>query len=217
MVPLSLYAKIKTNLEIKNRKVIKKCKNEGYFIYSNHTQEIIDTVLPTIVSFPKRVYVLAHPNNVSIKGMKTINKMLGALPIPGDLESSKKFLEAIRLRIKNKNVISIYPEAHVWPYYTRIRNFKSVSFKYPVELDAPSFACTSTYKKVKCRKKPTLVVYVDGPFYPNKTLPIKEAQEELRNQIYEVMKKRSLNSDMEYIKYVKLKDDNKIIKEKIIK
>ena len=202
-MPLAyIYSKIKFKVKVIDRQKFKDCKDVGYFVYINHTQEILDTLTPTLTTFPKRAYIIAHPNNVSIKGMKIANKMLGALPIPGDIESSKNFLEAIQKYIKRKNVIAVYPEAHVWPYYTKIRNFKEVSFRYPVKLNCPVYSITVTYSKWK-DDKPKITEYVDGPFYPDSNVSTKEAEKLLRNQVYETMINRSKKSDFEYIKYVK--------------
>ena len=103
---------------------------------------------------------------------------------------------------QNKNVISIYPEAHVWPYYSKIRNFSSTSFKYPVKLNKPVFVFTTTYKKRKYRR-PKIIVYIDGPFYSDQKLSLKKSQEELRNKVYNTMCLRSKNTDVEYYKYIK--------------
>ncbi len=208
IIPAFIYAKVKFNFKIVNKNLLKKCKDKGYFMYINHTQEILDTLTPTFVCYPKGAYIVAHPNNVSIKGLKTANKMMGALPIPGDVESSKNFLEAIKTLIGKKKAIAIYPEAHVWPYYTKIRNFPKTSFRYPVKLNTPVYAITITYKEGK-NNKPNIVAYADGPFYPDKTKTTKDAEQELRDQVYEAMVKRSKNSTFEYIKYVKKEESTK--------
>jgi arginine utilization protein RocB len=52
-------------------------------------------------------------------------------------------------------------------------------------------------------KTPKITVYIDGPFYPETDLRVRDAQKKLRDQIYETMKKRSENSTYERIKYVK--------------
>ena len=206
-IPAYLIDRLKYHLKIVNKEVLKQAKDTGYFVYGNHTQEVLDTFIPSHVTMFRRVYVIAHPDNVSIKGMKTMNKMLGALPVPGDLESSRNFLEAIKRRVKQKAVIMVYPEAHVWPYYTKIRNYPSVSFKYPNELDVPAFCITNTYQKRK-NGKVKIVCYVDGPFYADKTLPKKQAQEKLRNEIYETQVERSKNNNIEVIKYIKKDKEN---------
>ena len=137
--------------------------------------------------------------------------MLGAIPIPSEIKAMKNFLEIIEEKIKKDNSITIYPEAHIWPYYTKIRPFKAVSFKYPVKLNAPAYCITNTYQSYgKNNKKIKMVSYVDGPFYPNEALPIKERQQDLRDRVYNKMVERSKNSNVEHIKYVKLEDGEKI-------
>ena len=137
--------------------------------------------------------------------------MLGAIPIPGNKEATKSFLDIIEKRIKQGYSITIYPEAHIWPYYTGIRNFKSVSFKYPIKLNTPVFCMTNTYQKYGRKKnKVQIVTYIDGPFFAEKEgLSMKEQQENLRNRIYENMVERSKNSNIEVIKYIKDENDRK--------
>ena len=241
-IPVYIHTKIKYKFEIVNKEALKKEKKNGYFIYGNHTNEFIDPFFPTFITFPKRVYVIANADNVSIPGLKTAIRMLGALPVPDNIKASKNFFKAIKYYINKNRVIAIYPEAHVWPFYTKIRNYKSVSFKYPIELDKPVYSFTTTYQQFENNKrkkdntgkkdnkydtiktnnmndevikneidpkealkkdKIKIVTYVDGPFYPDKTLNKKEAQEKLRNEVYEAMNNRSKNNNIEIIKYVK--------------
>lgn len=198
------YEKMKFKLKYIGKEKLKQCKRQGYFIYANHTQAFADTFIPSVGNYPKRNFLIVNPANVSIKGAECIIEMLGAIPTPDNKTAMKNFLKIIEKRIENKNSITIYPEAHIWPYYTKIRNFKDVSFKYPVELDAPSFCMTNTYQAYgKNKEKIKIVTYIDGPFYPNKELSKKEAQKELRNIIYKQMIKRSKNSNVEHIKYIK--------------
>ena len=198
------YEKIKFKLKYIGKEKLKQCKKEGYFIYANHTQAFADTFITSVGNYPKRNFLIVNPANVSIKGAGHLIEMLGAIPTPDNKTAMKNFLKIIEKRIKNKNSITIYPEAHIWPYYTKIRNFKDVSFKYPVELQVPSFCMTNTYQKYgKNKEKIKIVTYIDGPFYPNNELPKKEAQKELRDKIYNQMVERSKNSDIEYIKYIK--------------
>ena len=202
-MPIKLGSmKIKFRLKYVGKEKFKQCKNSGYFIYANHTQAFDDTFIPSVANYPKRNYLIVHPANVSMKGLKTLVEMLGAIPIPDTKEAMKNFLDYIDYRISKKNSITIYPEAHIWPYYTKIRPFKSVSFKYPVKLNVPVFCITNTYQK-RGKNKVKIVSYVDGPFYKDYTLSPKEAQEKLRNTVYEQMVERSKNSNIEVIKYIK--------------
>ena len=145
-----------------------------------------------------------NPVNISLKGTGTLVEMLGAMPIPSNKSAMKNFLEAIKQKINKGYAITIYPEAHIWPYYTKIRPFKDVSFKYPIQLKKPAFCITNTYQSYgKNNKKIRIVSYIDWPFYPNKELTLKEQQKELRNKIYNCMEERSENSNIEHIKYIK--------------
>ncbi len=203
-----LYCKIVFGLKFVNKKVLNESKKSGYFTYSNHTQEILDTFMPTFANFPRKCQIVAHPDNIAIPFLGNFNKMMGAFPIPSDIKAMKNFLNAMEYYLDKKDVITIYPEAHVWPYYTKIRDFAVTSFKYPVKLNKPIYAFTTTYEKRKYRR-PRVVVYIDGPFYPNKDLNIKQAQQELRDRVYNTMCMRAEKSDVEYYKYVKI-DDNEV-------
>ena len=204
-VPIKiLYAKIKFRIKYIGKEKIKPYKNEGYFIYGNHTQPFADTFIPSIPMYPKRNFLIVNPVNISLKGTGTLVEMLGAMPIPSNKSAMKNFLEAIKQKINKGYAITIYPEAHIWPYYTKIRPFKDVSFKYPVQLEKPAFCITNTYQSYgRNNKKIKIVSYIDGPFYPNKELTLKEQQKELRNKIYNCMEERSKNSNIEHIKYIK--------------
>lgn len=204
-VPIKiLYAKIKFRIKYIGKEKIKPYKNEGYFIYGNHTQPFADTFIPSIPMYPKRNFLIVNPVNISLKGTGTLVEMLGAMPIPSNKSAMKNFLEAIKQKTNKGYAITIYPEAHIWPYYTKIRPFKDVSFKYPIQLKKPAFCITNTYQSYgKNNKKIKIVSYIDGPFYPNKELTLKEQQKELRNKIYNCMEERSKNSNIEHIKYIK--------------
>lgn len=209
---------------------VKKYKG-GIFIYGNHTLDFADTFIPSQIFYPKRNFLIVNGENVSIKGIGWLVEMLGAIPIPSflrdkeEIEKEEKnkskekekrkedttnglkaihnFMSAIEHKINKGYTVSIYPEAHIWPYYTKIRNFKDVSFKYPIKYDVPSFCFTNTYQK-RGKNGFRVVTFIDGPFYPNKELSSKkEMQKDLRDRIYGTMVNRSKESNIELIKYIK--------------
>lgn len=198
------YCKFGLHVKLENRKILRKYKDTGYFVYANHTQILGDVFIPSQVCRTKRIYTVVSPSNLGLKVIGKILPQMGALPIPKSISKMKDFTNAVRHRISQKKCVIIYPEAHVWPYYTKIRPFADTSFKFPIECNVPAFCITTTYYKRKFFKKPGIKVYIDGPFYPNMELNKKERQEELKNAIYNCMNKRSENNNYEYIKYVKL-------------
>ena len=203
-MPLAfLYTKLKLGHRIVNKEVLSPYKKQGYFLYGNHTQVVGDALIPNMINKAKDKYVIVHPNNVSIPYLGRVTPSLGALPLPGDMEAYRNFRSAIDERIKEGSAVVVYPEAHIWPYYTKIRPFGDVSFEYPARLGAPVFCFTNTYKKRALSKKPRVVTYVDGPFFPKEDASVREKRAQLRALVYNTMCFRAESSEVEYIKYVR--------------
>lgn len=206
-----LYQKIKFHLKYVGREKLRECRNEGYFIYGNHTQPFADTFIPSVANYPHRNFFIVSPENVSIPGMRALVEMLGAIPVPCDFLGMKHFVDAVEDKIRRRCSVTIYPEAHIWPYYTGIRPFSAVSFRYPVKLNCPVYALTNTYhrrkervgrRRIRAKAAPAdIVTYIDGPFYPDESLSPKERQQELRDRVYRCMRERSRESDYEVIRY----------------
>ena len=123
-------------------------------------------------------------------------------------ETVKEQVEEIGKKITAKKCVMIYPEAHIWPYYTGIRPFRELSFRYPVQYQTPVFCLTNTYQKRRFSKRPRIVTYIDGPFYPDGTLSMKQQKQKLRDEVYERMKERAGNSNVTVIRYEKEKEND---------
>lgn len=202
------YMKFTFHHKVEGRGKLKAFKNTGYFMYGNHTQDIGDACVPSLLNFPKDDYLIVHPNNVSIPYVGRVTPSLGALPLPDDMKAYRNFISAIERRIKEGNAVVIYPEAHIWPFYTGIRPFTDVSFQYPINFAVPSFCFTNTYRKRRFSKKPRIVTYIDGPFYPDKDLPKRKQKTDLRNKIYDKMTERAKMSDVVWIDYKRKEEDH---------
>lgn len=198
-----VYTKLKFHHKIIGREKLKPFCHTGYFLYGNHTQDIGDAFIPSMLNFPQQDYCIVHPNNVSMPVLGKITPSLGALPLPDDMHAYRNFLKAVERRISENHTVVIYPEAHIWPYYTKIRPFPDASFHYPIKYDAPAFCFTNTYQKRKHSQKPNMVTYIDGPFYPDPTLPAGQRKHELRDRIYACMCQRAENSNVVTIQYIK--------------
>lgn len=198
-----LYYRIIKRVKFINKEILKQHKKSGYFIYANHTNQTGDALFPGLICFPKKPYIVVNSANLCIPLIGGCLKMWGALPIPDTIEATKNFNNSIDYLLNKNNPIVIYPEAHLWPYYTKIRNFSSTSFKYPVRLNKPVFTFTTIYKLKKHSKKPKVEVYVDGPFYPDLSLQTKQSQQKLRDEIYTQMVLQSQKNNYEYVNYIK--------------
>lgn len=188
---------------IKNKRVLQAAKGKGYFIYANHTLVTGDAFHPNLVGPALKTRIIVGADAVSLPLLKNLVVMLGGMPLPGSRAGYRNFLSAMQTHLRHKNAIVIYPEAHIWPYYTGIRPFTSDSFLYPVKFDSPVFALTTVHKKRRFRKLPKCILYVDGPFFPDRSLPALERKTKLRNEVYAVMSERSKESDYDRVIYVK--------------
>ena len=195
-----IYTKLFLHVKIKNKKILKKQK--GYFLYCNHTQVLGDVLDPFIITFPKHPFIICSPSNLGIKVIGKILPISGALPIPSKIHDLNRFKEAVKHYNKRKPII-IYPEAHLWPWYTKIREFNYSPFHFPVENNSKVFVATTTYKKRKYMKKPAITIYIDGPFEVNNNLSKKENIKKIHDEVYNIMVNRSKLSNYEYIKYIK--------------
>ena len=127
------------------------------------------------------------------------------MPVFKDGKGYENYVKAMEYRIKQNRSVTLYSEAHIWPYYTDIRPFTGGSFRYPYDMDAPVYCLTNTWVKAKLKRKPRLITYVDGPFYPDKSLERTEGIEKLKDEVYQTMKNRANTAKQyEYIKYIKI-------------
>ena len=188
---------------VKNGRVLKGYKKGGAFLYGNHTAYVSDAAAPTRIAFPRTADVVVNPDAVSIGcGVGGLVRLLGGVPVPDSLHGLKNFSADIERAAKAGHWIAIYPEAHIWPYYTGIRPFGAASFKYPARCGVPAFAFTATYKKRRFFKRPRRVIYIDGPFF-GEGETVKRRAESLRAQVYAAMCARAKLSDCTYCEYRK--------------
>ncbi len=197
----SVYCRLWLHVRFQNADTLRQAIKQGGFIYGNHTQPVGDVFNPALAAFPHRIYTVVSPSNLGIPVIGKMLPFLGALPIANTVAGIKQLNEAIAYRLQQNRCIVIYPEAHVWEYCKDIRPFKESSFKFPVKHRKPVFAMTATYQTRRFGKRPTMTIYLDGPFYPDDILSPREQAIRLQQQVETVMKQRSQESNCEYIAY----------------
>ena len=184
-----LIGKIGFGLRIENRKALRPLRKTGYYLYGNHTQGMMDAYTPSLITFPKPAHIIVGPADVANPFLGLPVRLLGGIPIPDGIKGKLAFMRALSKRIGQKRAVTVYPEAHIWPWYTGIRPFTDVSFTYPVQDGVPVVAFVTTYRKRKLfpDRPPRLTVTVSEPFWPDPSLSRAEARQKLREQVYEFM------------------------------
>ena len=200
------YARFYLHMDIVGREKLKKVKGTGYVIYANHTNPFHDAFSPALVA-DRRIFTIISPVNLKLPGIGKFLPLIGGIPLGTNENEKKAMNEAVDKRLAQKKCLVIYPEAHVWPYYTKIRKFPAGdrSFKYAVRNNLPVFTMTTTYhkSKIKGQERPDMTVYVDGPFYSDKKLSEDENRAKLAKEAYDSMVKWSKKSSYEYFEYKK--------------
>lgn len=199
-----LISKFWLGVRINGREKLKEL-DSPFFLYGNHTH-LLDVFVPNMVTRNRKAHVVASADTVSIKGLRTVVQMLGAMPVPSTLRGMVNFRKAVRHNYENGHCIAIYPEAHIWPYCSFIRPFSETSFTYPAELNAPVVAMVTTYRKRKgifaFSAKPAMTVTLSKPIYPRAELSRKEQAKDLRDKVFEFMNSTAETIDsVEYIRY----------------
>ena len=150
----------------------------GYILYGNHTAHYDALIPQALISRPRRTYILAHPDAVSIPFIKYLTKGLGAWPLGDTLKGTMRMLEAMQIVLDKHQVIAIYPEAHIWPFYTKIRPFPATSFQYASRNGVPAVPIVTTYRRPRgllaAYRKPLMDVHIGEPIYHLAMFDIKE-------------------------------------------
>ena len=189
---------------------LKKARDTGYVMYANHTNPFHDVFGPALAA-DRRIFTIISPVNLKLPGIGKFLPMIGGIPLGTNDGEKKAMNEAVDKRlVRQKKCLVIYPEAHVWPYATKIRKFPAggKSMKYAVRNGLPVYTMTTTYHERTKRKKgdlPRMEVYVDGPFYAPREGTDEERGEELAKKVYDSMVKYSKKNTYEYFKYIKKK------------
>ncbi len=189
------------------RDKLKQAEGKGYIIYANHTNPFHDVFGPAIAA-DRRIFTIISPVNLKIPGIGKLLPYIGGLPLGKTAEEKKAFNEAVDKRLSQKKCLVIYPEAHVWPYATKIRKFPAGDrpFKYAVRNGLPIFTMTTTYHKRKDKKRgdlPRMDIYIDGPFCSDANKSEDENRALLAKQTYDSMVKYSKKNTYEYFEYKK--------------
>ena len=194
-------------VKVYGRDKLKKAKGKGYVIYANHTNPFHDVFGPAVAA-DRRIFTIISPVNLLVPGIGKKLPLIGGLPLGKTKEEKQAFNDAVDKRLAQKKCLVIYPEAHVWPYATKIRKFPAGdrSFKYATRNNLPIFTMTTTYHKRKDKKHgdlPKMDVYLDGPFWPDADKTEEQNRTKLAKEAYDSMVKYSKKNTYEYFKYIK--------------
>lgn len=198
---------------VKGRKKLRAIKKQGFIIYANHTSIKDSWLAPICVAPLKRVYIVSNKDAVQIPFVSFLTKALGVLPVADTVGGLKNMKKSISTLLKKKKAIMIFPEAHIWHYYTKLRPFPLTSFKFASQNNVPVVPVAVCYKQKRILgklRKPKMIAYVGDIIYPNANYSEKENakffQQSVYQSIFNTLKKES---DYAYYNYKKIVSKNK--------
>lgn len=179
-------------LRIRGRKNLKK-GGKGAIIVSNHVA-LLDSLIIKQAVLTHIYYVAgAHNNKVGFGGYTL--KILGLMPLSNLFSNQKNLNKAIETHLKNKKYVFVAPEQAMWRGYTKLRPFKNGAFYYAVKNDTPVIPMVLLLREPNAwdklfgrRFKVTIEILKKE--YPDKSLPQKEAVEELNKRVRHAMVSR---------------------------
>ncbi len=188
------------HLSFVGRELLEGCVG-GFMLFANHTQPVGDALWPLVAVRRKRPFYLVSEANLGLPVLGGALPFLGAIPIGRSVANAKGMREAVLRRLEDGDCVVVYPEAHVWPYYTDIRPFPDTAFRFPIDAGVPAFCATAVYRAREGHERPAMTIYLDGPFRAPAAMPKRAARTWLHDAVYDQMKQRARLSDCAFVRY----------------
>lgn len=191
---LFVLTKIIFDVKYESRENLKNIQT-GKITVCNHVNTL-DCCLMGLANLPEKLYFTSLESNFQIPVVRHLIKLLNTIPIPTKPSCKKDFIEAVDTLLQNGSTIHFYPEGSLWPYYKKIRNFKTGAFDFAVQNNVPIVPCIICYRKPTgirklFKKKDCITVKILEPELPNTSLNKKESVIELKNRVHKKMEKVS--------------------------
>lgn len=190
---LFLILKIRYDLKIEGKENIKNLKN-GAISVSNHVL-ILDCAMVGIACVRKKIFFTTREGSFKIPFVRKLIRLLRAIPIPKDIKNKEHFIMAVDKLLKDNKIVHFYPEAALWPFCEKLRNFKKGAFGFAIRNNVPILPIVITFRKpkgirkiLKIEKDVTLKIL--PPIYGDecKEKSQTERESELKEKVYLVMK-----------------------------
>jgi 1-acyl-sn-glycerol-3-phosphate acyltransferase len=180
--------KVAFGLKVKGRKNLRNLKG-GFYLYTNHTHWL-DAFMPGILAWPKRAFIVCGPRAISSPTLSVVVPLLGGVPLNTTKTGKAQFRTFLNKQNRRGHVVAIMPEAHLWPYYNKIRKFSERSFTYPVRQNAPVVSCVLTYRRRKLFKNlpPLVTITVSEPIFPHEWKSASDPKMFLRDRALSFMR-----------------------------
>ena len=195
-VVFTVICKIFLGLKTEGKENIKKVKDRGVVSIMNHVN-VIDCVLEAL-AFPKRrLYSTTIEANFKIPVVRSIIKVLGAVPMSSDPNRLKEMMRAMEQALKNGDVVHMYPEGVLIPYCKELRKFKGGAFYLACATESPIIPIVLKQRKRtglwKLKRKPCITMKILEPVESKG-----KTSKQLLNECRHIMEEELKTQDLEF-------------------
>ena len=130
--------------------------------------------------------------NLEIPFIKYLVMLFRGIPIPRNKSGKEKMINTIDDLLQKGEVVGIYPEGELIPYYEGIREFKNGAFNFAVKNQVPILPIVFTYREPEgiiklIKKKPFITLTILEPEFPKPERTMANVVE-LRNRVQRKMR-----------------------------
>ena len=185
-----ILTKLWHGLKIEGRENLDKVGDE-YIAVANHIN-MIDCAMVTLSIFPRIPYFLTLQSNLEIPIIKYLVMLFRGIPIPRNKSGKEKMVNTIDDLLQKGEVVGIYPEGELIPYYDGIREFKNGAFNFAVKNQVPILPIVFTYRDPEgiiklIKKKPFITLTILEPEFPKPERTMANVVE-LKNRVQRKMR-----------------------------
>ena len=130
--------------------------------------------------------------NLEIPFIKYLVMLFRGIPIPRNKSGKEKMVNTIDDLLQKGEVVGIYPEGELIPYYDGIREFKNGAFNFAVKNQVPILPIVFTYREPEgiiklIKKKPFITLTILEPEFPKPERTMANVVE-LKNRVQRKMR-----------------------------
>ncbi|NLJ32938.1 MAG: glycosyltransferase [Erysipelotrichaceae bacterium] len=175
-------------LRINGRKNIKEIRTGGIII-SNHVHDY-DSMMNACATYPRLAVYTAIPENLEHDSYGNFVRLFGTIPIPRNIEETKVFVSECTTKVKNGDLVFIYPEGNLLYKYNNLQPFKKGAFHIAHNAMVPIVPTRINFVKKKKKNgkyKKRIILNVGKPIYPSYYMLKRDSIDDLLNMSYRAM------------------------------
>lgn len=163
---------------VKGRKYLRQVRKQGVIMVANHIHKLDAPIICACANRSRKIRFVMLKENLDIPVTGQFLRALGGIPLGSTMGGMKNFSRYVHSLLERKKAVLIYPEAALWPYYTKLRPFLNGAFVFATKSKVPVLPMVYTFKVNKRGKKTRMVLNILPPIPYREGVTIKQLADE---------------------------------------